>query len=481
MSIPSLSIIASPDDATADIVVHGVQKTSDGPVAPGMSPEQLKQLGATGARGQFVRSVVDGTVTGFVGLGADTSSSSLRAAAASAVRALGDVPQVALALPVASDSDASAVLEGAALGAYSFQGSKSRDPELFAREVQVAVGEAHCTDSVVRSARLISEAVHIARDLVNTPPNHLTPEIFADRVAEEAAGDSVSVTVLDDQQLRDEGFGGISGVGQGSSNPPRLVVVDYNPGPDAPKLALVGKGITFDTGGISLKPSKSMIGMKTDMAGAATVYAAVLAIARLGLPIRVSAYLCLAENVPSHTSIKPEDVLVMRGGKTVEVTNTDAEGRLVLADGIRYAIEQGADAVIDVATLTGAQVVALGNRYTGVMGNNDEVLEQFLKAADAADEPAWPMPIPDDYAEKLESPVADLQNARVGHPDGGMLLAGAFLREFVEDEGRETLWVHVDFAGPASNGGKAYDWNPSGATGVMVRTLVEFAAGYRAK
>ena len=200
--------------------------------------------------------VVDGTVTGFVGLGADTSSSSLRAAAASAVRALGDVPQVALALPVASDSDASAVLEGAALGAYSFQGSKSRDPELFAREVQVAVGEAHCTDSVVRSARLISEAVHIARDLVNTPPNHLTPEIFADRVAEEAAGDSVSVTVLDDQRCADERLRWNLWSRQRILEPAASRRRRLQPrGPDAPKLALVGKGITFDTGGISLKPS----------------------------------------------------------------------------------------------------------------------------------------------------------------------------------------------------------------------------------
>ena len=481
MSIPSLSIIATPDDTTADIVVHSVTKGEEGPVAAGFDADLLKQLGVKGARGEFTRTVIDGKTVALAGLGSTVDASSLRAAAATAIRSLGDVPQVALAFPVSSDADATAVLEGAALGAYSFHGSKTAEPKLFAREVQVAVGEAHCTDTVVRNARVVSEAVHTARDLVNTAPNILTPATFADIVSDASANSALSVTVLDDQQLVAEGFGGIAGVGQGSVNPPRLVVVDYNPDASGPKLALVGKGITFDTGGISLKPSKSMIGMKTDMAGAATVYSAIKAIAELGLPIRVSAYLCLAENMPSHSSLKPEDVITIRGGKTVEVTNTDAEGRLVMADGIRYAIEQGADAVIDVATLTGAQVVALGNRITGIMGNDDALVEQFLKAADAADEQAWPMPIPDDYAEKLESPVADLMNARVGHADGGMLLAAAFLREFTANDQGETPWVHVDFAGPAANGGKAYDWNPAGATGVMVRTLVKFASSYLTK
>ena len=478
MSIPSLSIIASADDTTADIVVYGVRKSEEGPEAPGFDKDQLELLGATGARNQFVRTIADGAVVALVGLGSHVGPSALRAAAATAIRSLGDVPQVALALPVASEDDARAVLEGAGLGAYSFHGSKTSSPEQFAREIQVAVGEAHCTDSVVRRARIVTEAVHTARDLVNTPPNQLTPEGFAEVVREQTADDDVTVTVLDEAALREGGFGGIAGVGQGSVNSPRLVVVDYNPSGTGPKIGLVGKGITFDTGGISLKPSKSMIGMKTDMAGAATVYSALVAIARLGLPVRVSAYLCLAENMPSHSSLKPEDVITIRGGKTVEVTNTDAEGRLVMADGIRYAIEQGSDAVIDVATLTGAQVVALGNRITGVMGNDTDLVESFLTAADAADELAWAMPIPEDYAEKLESPVADLQNARVGHPDGGMLLAAAFLREFTETDGVETPWVHVDFAGPAANSGKPYDWYPTGATGVMVRALVEFAASY---
>ena len=475
MAIPTLSIVASPEDSTADITVHGVVKGESGPEAQGFSTEFLEKLGARGDRDQVSRTVIDDSIVLFVGLGRRADRESLRAAAAVALRAAGDVPALALALPVADDADARAVLEGAALGAYEYRRADAEGSG-FANEVQVAVGDAHVSDTAVRQSRIIAEAVHRSRDLGNMPPNILTPAEFADRVVAETAEDPVTVTVMDEQQLREGGFGGLIGVGQGSQNPPRMVVIDYNPSGASRHLAIVGKGITFDTGGISLKPASAMLGMKLDMSGAGTAYAAVLAAARLGIPVRITAYLCLAENMPSHTAVKPEDVITIRGGKTVEVTNTDAEGRLVMADGLQYALEQNPDAIIDIATLTGAQEIALGKRYAGVMGNHEDLVDEFLDAVAAADERAWAMPLPEELGEMLESPVADIANARPGKREAGMLVAGVFLREFVvlpNDE--EIPWVHVDIAGPAGNDGKPHGWTSKGATGVMVRSLIDFA------
>lgn len=480
MAIPTLCIVATPEDSTAEIVVHGVVKGAEGPETSGFDSSYLERLGLSGARDEVARAVQEDRSLVFVGLGDKINSESLRAASAVAVRALGDVPSLVLALPVDNDSDARAVLEGAALGAYAFVGEKSKagDKE-FAKEVHVAVGEAHVSDTAVRHARVLADAVHRSRDLGNTPPNILTPAAFADRVVAETTDLPVTVTVLDEQQLRDGGFGGIVGVGQGSQNPPRLVVVDYNPGGASKHLAIIGKGITFDTGGISLKPASAMLGMKLDMSGAGTAYAAAVAAAELGLPLRITAYLCLAENMPSASAIKPEDVIRIRGGKSVEVTNTDAEGRLVMADGLQYATEQSPDAIIDIATLTGAQQIALGNRYSGLMGNDDALTDAFVKAVAEADEQAWPMPLPEELGELLKSPVADIANARPGKREGGMLVAGIFLREFVSnDEGEEFPWLHIDIAGPANNEGSAYGWNAKGATGVMVRSLVGFAADF---
>jgi leucyl aminopeptidase len=314
---------------------------------------------------------------------------------------------------------------------------------------------------------------------VNTPPNLLYPESFAAVVSEESKNFDVKVTVLDEKALRSGKFGGILAVGQGSSRGPRMVKVEYAPRKASKHLALVGKGITFDTGGISIKPAASMVGMKYDMTGAATVYQAILAIAALKLPIKVTSFLCLAENMPSGTAIRPNDVITIRNGKTVEVLNTDAEGRLVLADGLSAASELRPDLIVDVATLTGAARVALGDRYSALMGTSDAVSTLEASAFDAG-ELVWHMPLPAELRAKLETDVADLANAKIGSTAGGMLLAGVFLKEFVGTGNagdKPQAWAHLDIAGTANNESAAYGYTPKGATGVMVRTLVSVAEG----
>jgi leucyl aminopeptidase len=333
-------------------------------------------------------------------------------------------------------------------------------------------------DAVIERALAVSEATHQVRDLVNIPPIDLYPETFADAVVEYAQAHPVEVEVLSVEELTAGGYGGLLGVGSGSPRGPRLVKVSYQPEGASKHLALVGKGITFDTGGLSLKPPASMVGMKYDMTGAATVMSTVLAAARLSLPIRITGWLCLAENMPSGTAIRPNDVLRIRGGKTVEVLNTDAEGRLVLADGLVAAAEEYPDAIIDVATLTGAAVVALGNRYSGVMGS-DELVGRVLSVATGTGEPMWGMPLPEELRASLNTDVADIANAKIGSTAGGMLLAGVFLQEFIgtvsEESSERIPWAHLDIAGSSNNGGGGYGFTGKGPTAVAVRTLLGVA------
>ncbi|WP_345710904.1 leucyl aminopeptidase, partial [Kineococcus glutinatus] len=309
----------------------------------------------------------------------------------------------------------------------------------------------------------------------------LAPADFAAAAAEQLAGTGVRVRVLDEAELAAGGYGGILGVGQGSSRPPRLVVLDHSPKRARGHLALVGKGITFDSGGLSLKPAASMETMKCDMAGAAAVLAAVRAVAELDLPLRVTGWLAMAENMPSGEAQRPSDVLTTYGGRTVEVLNTDAEGRLVLADALVAAGEERPDHVVDVATLTGAQMVALGNRVSAVMGNDDAFRDRFLAAAGQAGEQFWPMPLPAELRPSLDSTVADIAN--MGDRYGGMLVAGLFLAEFVgrDEAGRPRPWLHLDIAGPAFNTGTAHGYTPRGGTGVAVRSLVALAESLAAK
>ena len=282
----------------------------------------------------------------------------------------------------------------------------------------------------------------------------------------------LTVSVLDEKALKSQGFGGIIGVGQGSANPPRLLHISYSPKTAKKRFAFVGKGITFDTGGLNLKPGLGMEAMKSDMSGAAAVCAATLAIAALKLPIAIETWAPLAENMPSDKATRPSDIITIFGGKTIEVLNPDAEGRLVLADGLVKAqnSKNKLDGIIDVATLTGAQVIALGTRTSAVMTNNDEFSAEFLESAAASGEQFWPMPLPQELRASLDSPVADMAN--IGDKSGGMLVAGLFLQEFVQPD---LPWLHLDIAGPAFNTAAAHGYTPVGGTGIALRSLVTLA------
>jgi leucyl aminopeptidase len=310
-------------------------------------------------------------------------------------------------------------------------------------------------------------ATNLARDLSNEPANALHPADLAAAARRLLAGKGVTVKVKDEKQLASEGFGGIIGVGQGAEHPPRLIELRYAPKGASGKVVLVGKGITFDSGGLSLKPADSMKTMKTDMSGAAAVLAAMSALAELDVKVAVTGYLASAENMPSGAATRPGDVLTMKNGKTVEVLNTDAEGRLVMADALALGAASGPDAIVDVATLTGACAVALGNRYSGLMANDEALAAELLDAAAEAGEPTWRLPLPPEYRKDIESDLADLKN--VGDRYGGALFAGLFLEEFVDNR----PWAHLDIAGPAR--AESEDgYLGKGSTGVTVRTLLSW-------
>ncbi|WP_029088554.1 leucyl aminopeptidase [Brevibacterium album] len=396
----------------------------------------------------------------------------VRRAAGAALGSLTGLGSAVAAVPGEGADLAEAWTVGALLGAYRYTAylseAEGRGP--VARLVISAGREAA---EAFSRGEVIARATAATRDLVNQPPRDLFPASFAEAVsarAGELKKAKIRVEVLDEAQLAAKGFGGHTGVGQGSPRGPRLVKLSYAPRKAGRHLALVGKGITFDSGGLSLKPAASMEEMKSDMAGAAAAAHALFAIAELGLPLKVTAWLALAENMPSGTAQRPSDVITIYGGKTVEVTNTDAEGRLVLADALVAAQEEKPDLVVDIATLTGAQIVALGNRTSGVMGT-ESARNTVVLASEASGEQIWPMPIPEELIRSFDSNTADLKNA--GGRAGGMLAAGAFLREFVE-EGID--WAHLDIAGPSFNSESAHGYTGKGGTGVPVRTLVEVAA-----
>jgi leucyl aminopeptidase len=404
----------------------------------------------------------------------------LRRAAGSATRALAGQVSADFALPHRSSAELAAIAEGITLGAYSFTefraSTKSEQkPPLKGANIISSLGQAAPIKAVLKRAEIIGKATALTRDLINTPPSHLTPASFSDRLKKLAVAAGLKVEILNESQLRAKGYGGISSVGQGSANPPRLLHVSYNPPKAKKRYALVGKGITFDSGGYALKPAAGMEEMKTDMSGAAAVIATAIAIAELKIPVAIEAYACLAENMISDHATRPSDVITIYGGKTVEVLNPDAEGRLVLADGLIRASEDGKklgrlDGIIDVATLTGAQLVALGTRTSAVMTNDGLLQEEFLTAADLAGEAFWPMPLPEELRASLDSPIADIAN--IGDRMGGMLVAGLFLKEFVA---ADQPWVHLDIAGPANNTHEAYGYTPVGGTGIAVRSLITLA------
>jgi leucyl aminopeptidase len=445
----------------------------------------LAALGATGEAGEVTKIASGGRLTAplivAVGIGADSGDAPiepevLRRAAGAAVRAVvspggnGQPGQrrIALALPARDQVEAEAVALGALLGSYTFRRYRS-EPAAQVTLTLLAAGS-HAAEAA-RRAEVLATAVNLVRDLVNTGPSDLVPATFADRAGQIAAEAGMDIAVLDEEALASEGYGGILGVGQGSVHPPRLVRLEYAPPQASKVLVLAGKGITFDSGGLSLKPAKAMETMKSDMGGAAAVLGAMQAIAALGLSVRVIGYLPLAENMPSGTAQRPSDVLTIYGGTTVEVLNTDAEGRLVLADALARSGSDSPDVLVDVATLTGAQVVSLGPRVAGVMANDDALRDAVVDAAGRAGEAMWPMPLPDELRKGLESSVADLTNVA---PDrnGGMLVAGLFLREFVPPGVR---WAHLDIAGPSYNDGSPHGYTPKGGTGAATRALVQIA------
>ena len=500
MSLPRLSLFDSdPAESAVDAVVLGVHshdRAGELLVASGAESitaafdgqltDALRVLGATGAAGEVVKLATLGTIAaplvvavglGPVPAGAGCDLEVLRRGAGAAVRAAGG-GKVALALPVPDDDTAPqavrAVAEGALLGAYRFAGYKQSQPDRTISALMVHVPETRdrALRAEVRRASTVAAAVARTRDWVNTPPNLLRPPDFAEQVAEAASEAGLAVDVLDERALRRGGYGGILAVGQGSAAPPRLVRLEYAParGRSTARVALVGKGITFDTGGVSIKPSQGMWEMTSDMSGAAAVAATLIALAALKPKLTVTAYLPMAENMPSGTAYRPGDVVRMYNGKQVEVLNTDAEGRLILADAIARACEDEPDYLIETSTLTGAQIVALGKRVAGVMGDPD-LCERVRRAGEVAGEQMWPMPMPDDVRSSMDSAVADILQTAAGLDRSGSMLQGAwFLSEFVTPD---LPWAHIDIAGPAYHTGEPYGYVSKGGTGVPVRTLLQ--------
>ena len=445
----------------------------------------LQDLGATGKAEEIIKLPGNSTrLIVFTGLGKASptyDNEVLRRAAGSAARAIAGNSSATFSLPAKNAQAIGAIAEGAGLGNYlfdRFRGSSKSEQKTPLKSITIHSELAKKSDvkDAIHKAEIIATYTHLVRDLINTPPSHLTPETFCDAITQavkKAGGASagLKVSVMTDSQLKSKGYGGIIAVGQGSSNPPRLLQLSYSPKGAKKKFAYVGKGITFDSGGLALKPAKGMEAMKSDMSGAAAVCAATIAIALLKVPIAIEAYAPLAENMVSDTATRPSDVISIYGGKTVEVINPDAEGRLILADALVKAQEsKDLDGIVDVATLTGAQVVALGTRTSAVMTNNIEFSEKFLVSTKKTGEAFWPMPLPIELRASLDSPVADLAN--IGERMGGMLVAGLFLKDFVADE---LPWLHLDIAGPAYNESAAHGYTPVGGTGIALRSLVQLA------
>ena len=367
-----------------------------------------------------------------------------------------------------------ALAEGIVLGSYEFNDYKSKPEPSKLRKITVISPQQRnaVRDSLKEGAR-IAEAVCLTRDLVNEPGGSLTPEVLARRAQKVAQTSGLKAEVWSLADIKRQKLGGLLGVNRGSEKPPRFVKLQWNPpGKPTKSIALVGKGVTFDSGGLSLKPWKSMAHMKNDMAGAAAVIGAMSALSEIKPKCRVTGYLPLTDNMTGGDATRVGDVLQIRNKKTVEILNTDAEGRLILADALSLASEDKPDAIVDLATLTGACVVALGDSYAGIMGNDDSWIEAVQGAAKSAGERLWPLPLPEDYRKQLDSPVADMAN--IGSGNGGTITAGLFLSEFVADG---IPWVHLDIAGTAFSD-KVSGVDGKGGTGFGVRTLIELVRNF---
>jgi leucyl aminopeptidase len=389
------------------------------------------------------------------------------AAGVALARRLSSRPRERVAVLAPEVGDPAALVEGLVVGTRAPDLRKS-EPSRHPFGTLTIIGPADAPPSFegsVERGEVVGHAVNLARDLANTPPAEKSPTALAARAREVAGSAGLMVAVWDEAKIREERFGGLLGVAAGSEEPPAFVILEHRRGGDSPTLALVGKGVTFDSGGLSLKPSASMEDMKSDMTGAAGVLATMTAIAQLGIEANVVGYMVLSENMVNGRAMKLGDVLTMRNGKTVEVLNTDAEGRLILADALSYAAEQGPSGILDLATLTGACIVALGTRVAGLFANHDGFASDVIRASGLTGERVWRLPLDDDYRELLKSQVADLKN--VGGKWGGAVTAAKFLEEFVD--GRP--WVHLDIAGPSWADSESAT-RDAGGTGCFVRTLV---------
>ena len=489
---------ASPAKTRAEAVVVGVLATDKGPVACDAGADVvaawgrkwaplLASLGVTGKAGESVRLPTNGVINAqllvLVGLGSEPDDTSVRRSAGVAARSVPNAASVAIALPADTPALVDAVTQGHLLGGYTYTAHKSGSREEAASsapgDVVVLSPIARKAEAITafEEAQVLADAVRLVRDWVNEPPGHLTPAGFADAVTEAhrlvtkgRGAPKVGLEIWDHETLTERGLGGTLAVGNGSDATPRLAKLTYSPKDATTHLALVGKGITFDSGGLTIKPASTMAAMKGDMGGAACVIAATLAVAQLGLPVRITAFAPMAENMVSGSSFRPGDVVTMYGGTTVEVANTDAEGRMLLGDALVLATEEAPDVIVDVATLTGHLQLALGDKVGAVLGSQ-EIVDEVLAAGARAGEQHWQMPIPEEMSERIKaSKVADLlQHDWVRW--GGGLMAAAFLREFTAG----LPWAHLDIAGKEINGGAAYGHVPSGGTGFGVTTIVEYA------
>jgi leucyl aminopeptidase len=477
----------SPVDVEADVLVLPI---FEGP-EPGPGVRDVKDIDLlqaykdaklTGKRGEVLRvpslDAVEANGILLLGIGkkADATPDALRRAIGKVAPALAKQRRVATTLPQvlprAADAALQATAEGLLLGSYRFDRYKSNangNRPVLEQVTLLGSGrsDARAAKRSLDRAQVISESVEWARDLVNTPALEATPDYLAKEAQRMAKETGLRVKIWKKAELERGGMGGILGVGRGSVNEPRMIELEYNGGGRGAPIAISGKGITFDSGGLSIKDAKNMETMKCDMAGAAAMLATMRTIALLKPRVNVIAAIPSSENLPSGSSIRPGDILRHRGGKTSEVLNTDAEGRLVLADSLAYLAEKKPRVIIDAATLTGACMVALGDQITGVMGNDERLIDDLIEAGDRVGEPMWELPLYREYKSQIESNVADVKN--IGERWGGAITAALFLVEFVGD----IPWAHLDIAGPAftERGG---DYTPKGGTGVPVRTMVEY-------
>lgn len=480
MTVPVTVTVVRTAPRSADAVGLAVGPSGPVPRQLGLNRAGLEAHGFTGKVGStLVVPSREGASFIAVGVGDAPGPKQLRDAAAAFVRAAGKRAHLATNLAeVGADAGtvAQAVTEGILLANYKYLGLKTdRSAESVLATVSLVVGQAHekAAGRGAQRGEVTAAAANLAREFANMPPNALTARTFAARAQELAAGCGLGVEVYGRDQLATMGCGGMLGVNAGSTEPPRMVKLTYTPRNAKAHVALVGKGVMYDSGGLSLKPTNPMsVAMKMDMSGAAAVLSAMTALKALGCKNRVTAWLMCTDNMPSGSALKLGDVLTFRNGKTAEIHNTDAEGRLVLADGLSLAVEESPDVIVDIATLTGAAMAALGGDYAAVIGNDAGAIAAVEAAAQATDEPVWELPLARDrYRKLLDSLVADMKN--VGGPYAGATTAAIFLSEFVGD----IPWAHLDIAGPMMVDGDT-SWRSKGATGFGTRLLIDVACAY---